>query len=222
MSGMELTRIKVANVKDIIYEGIKHKVDSQGNLRTVFDISLEYPTRETFQTNREGNRRHVRRIVIKKLNNTVSHYAIGQIVGGEVILDPNASEGMRDEFIQGWLDDYMIEISIWTPDSKDRDNIVDLIKLWMLELEQDILSGNLQLELPYFFNSDVFAVRFIRSYDDINYNLTAKEDGPMYIGSLVYEVKAPFFHRASPDYLEQYKIELEARIIECITIENQS
>lgn len=219
MAGMELSRVHVVNVKDVIYEGLKRKIDAQGILRVHFDLTLEYPTRETFQTDADGSRRHKRRVVIKRLNNTVSHYALGNVVDGEVILDASEPEGMREELIQGWLDDNMIEISVWSPDSKDRDNIVDLIKIWMLELEQDLTSGNLQLETPFFFDKDIFAIRFLRAYEDANYSLTSKEDGPMYIGSLVYEVKSPFFHRASPDYLEAYKVELIGRIVECIQLE---
>lgn len=218
ISGKELVRIKVANPKDIIVEGLKLKINEQGVLRVAFDVTTEYPTRETFQVDKEGTRRHFRRIVVKKITNTVSHYALGQIVDGEVILDEEAEGGMREELIMGWLDDYMMEVSVWSPDSKDRDNIVDLIKLWMLELEQDIQLGNIYVDTPFLFDREIFSARFIRAYEDVNYELR-KEDGPMYIGSLVYEVKSPFFHRASPDGLERYKLELIGHIVDCITAE---
>lgn len=215
-TGNALSTLNQVNVKDVIVEGLKLKIEEQGNLRLAFDVTTEYPTRETFQNDKEGQRRHVRRIVVKKLNTVASNFGIGWVVDGE--MDFNDEDVPEEDLIQGWVDSSIIEISVWSPDSRDRDNIVELIKLWMLELEQDVRLGNLFTHVPFYFDRGIFAIKYLRDYEDVNYELR-KEDGPMYIGSLVFEVMTPFFHRASTDDYEKYKLNLIGRIVDCINIE---
>lgn len=208
-----LHSIQVANVKDVIYEGLKKKIDELGDLSIPFDISLEYPTRETFSTSPQGDHRHRRRVVVKRITETVKHYAIGHVVGGETNLDT-----LEETLVQGWVDNNTIEVSVWSPDSKDRDNLMSLVKLWMLELEQDIHQGNIILETPFFFNRELFQVRYVRSYEDSNRDWKTAT-GVIYIGSLIFEVSSPFFHKTNPEYLEKYKAHLLSEVVNCITTE---
>jgi hypothetical protein len=206
MNGKPLYVIDSNNPKDILFEGLKMKTDSLGDLRVPFDITTEYPSRETYEHDLES-RVMRRRIVIKKMQNTVRSYAIGNNVAGHRETSNNNS---YDYGIQGHLDLFTMEISVWSPDSSDRDNLVELIKLWMLELEQDLQAG--EIALPFFYSRDLLAIRFLRAYEDINREIY--RNGPIYIGSLVFEVLIPFFH-ATQEELERYTYRLRARVLEC-------
>jgi hypothetical protein len=212
-AGKVLTTLGIRNPKDILREGLQRKVDAQGDLRRAFDITTEFPSRETFDHD-EQSRRMKRRIVVKQINNTVAQYAVGNLIGGEFDF-----ETLQQHNDYGWVDLYTMEVSVWTTDSKDRDDIVELIKLWMLELEQDIKSGDIELELPFFFDRDIFAIRFIRGYEDVNNSIY--RNGPVFIGSLVYSVTAPFYHRSIDDDFTRYKVQLIARITDSVVVANQ-
>jgi len=175
-----------------------------GDLRVPFDVTTDYPSRETYEHDQERDRRIRRRIVVRKLQNTVRTYGLGQNVSGYT----NFS-GLYDESVQGYLDLFTMEISVWSPDSSDRDNLVELIKLWMLELEQELQAGD--ITLPYFYNNNLFSVKFLRAYEDVNMDIY--RNGPIYIGSLVFEVLVPFFHE-SREELEKYTINLRSKVIE--------
>jgi len=205
-TGKQLYTIDERNPKDIIIKGLKLKIQEQGKLRVGFDVTSDYPSKETFEHDLEEHRRLKRRIVVKKLNNVIHTPSIGHVVSGEV-----DKEFLEVNEAYGWVDQYVMEISIWSPDSKDRDNIVELVKLWMLELEQEIQSGYLQL--PFLFSKDMFSIKFIRSYEDTSYDFI--RNGPMYIGSLVYESLVPFYHQ-SKDGLMEYKINLINNIVDQI------
>lgn len=208
VTGKILNPLGIRNPKEILVRGLEHKISEQGNLRQGFDISTEYPSRETYDHDAES-RRIKRRVIVKQLSNTVERYAIGQEIAGEFDIDTLS----QHEFF-GWVDLYTMEVSVWSPDSKDRDNIVELIKLWMLELEQDVKSGSIELNLPFFFDSDIFAIRFIRAYEGVNSQVY--RNGPIYIGSLVYTLVAPFYHHTTDDDFERYKFRLIERIADCI------
>lgn len=205
-TGQPLHVIDTRNPKEIIMEGLRSKIDAQGDLRVGFDITTDYPSRETYEHDMEQHRFYKRRIVVKKLNNVIHTLGIGKIVDGE-----ENFETMEADERYGWLDQYLMEVSIWSPDSKDRDNIVELVKLWMLELEQEILSGEFQV--PFFFSRDAFSIKFIRAYEDVSNELI--RNGPIYIGSLVYETYIPFFQTHN-DELQNYKINLIGNIVDCI------
>ncbi len=206
-TGKPLDALGIRNPKEIIVKGLERKISEQGVLRQSFDISTEYPSRETYDHDAES-RRIKRRIVVKQLTNTVERYAIGHQIGGEF-----NQETLEYKQYSGWADLYTMEVSIWTPDSKDRDNIVELVKLWMLELEQDVRSGSLDLGLPFFFDRNIFAVSFIRAYEGVNHQVY--RNGGIYIGSLVYTVIAPFYHESTDEDYARYKVKLIARIAEC-------
>lgn len=205
-TGTSLYTIDSRNPKDIIIRGLELKIEEQGNLRVGFDITTDYPSRETFQHDLEEHRRYKRRIVVRKMNNVIHKMGIGKLGGGGWDMDNN-----RSTDYYGWVDQYMMEVSVWSPDSSDRDNIVELVKLWMLELEQEIQAGYVQL--PFLLAQDMFSVKFVRAYEDANYNLI--QNGPMYIGSLVYECLIPFFHENRED-LETYKFNLIGNIVDKI------
>jgi hypothetical protein len=203
-SGKRLHTIDTNNPKDIIVEGLKIKVDSLGDLKVPFDITTDYPSRETYEHDQERDRRIRRRVVVRKLQNTVRTYGLGQNVSGY-----RNTEELYDEEVQGYLDLYTMEISVWSPDSQDRDNLVELIKLWMLELEQELQSGD--IILPYFYQKNLLAIKFLRAYEDVNMEIY--RNGPIYIGSLVFEVIIPFFHETR-EKLERYKVILNTNVIE--------
>jgi len=205
-TGQPLYEIDSRNPKEIIIEGLKLKIEAQGNLRVGFDITTDYPSRETYDHDLEQHTFYKRRIVVKKLNNVMHTMGIGKEVSGE-----ENYETMESDTVQGWLDQYLMEISIWSPDSKDRDNIVELVKLWMLELEQEIQAGYFQL--PFLYAQGAFACKFIRAYEDVSHDLT--RNGPVYIGSLVYETYIPFYQTHN-DELQSYKINLIGNIVDCI------
>jgi hypothetical protein len=202
--GKRLYSIDVNNPKDIIMEGLRLKIDSLGELKVPFDITTDYPSRETYEHDEQSGRRMRRRIVVRKTQNTVKRYALGQNVSGY-----RNDEDLFDEDVQGYLDAFTMEISAWSSDSKDRDNLVELIKLWMLELEQELQSG--LIEVPFFFNRNLFAVKFLRAYEDVNMDIY--RNGPIYIGSVVFEVLVPFFH-GTREALERYKFILTTNVIE--------
>lgn len=204
-----LVPLGIRNPKKVLMDAIQRKVDEQGDLRRAFDISMEYPSRETYEHSRDNREVTKRRIVIKQLSNSVSRFAIGDSLGGGYDEETNK---VVEYF--GWVDNYQLEISVWTTDSEDRDNITELIKLWMLELLQDVRSGNSELGLPYFFANDIFSIRFIRAYEGVNHKL--RVNGPVYISNLVYMIDAPFFHQGDSDDLERYKAIITARIVACL------
>jgi hypothetical protein len=203
-TGKALHNIDVNNPKDIIMEGLRLKIDSLGDLRVPFDITTDYPSRETYEHDEVSGRVMRRRIVVKKTGNSVKRYALGQNVSGY-----RNDEELYDEDIQGHLDAFNIEISAWSTDSKDRDNLVELIKLWMLELEQELQSG--EIELPFFYNRNLFAIKFLRAYEDINMDIY--RNGPIYVGSAAFEVLVPFFH-GTREELERYRIILTTRVVD--------
>jgi len=203
-SGKKLHVIDNANPKDIIKEGLQLKVDSLGDLRVPFDITTDFPSRETYEHDMERDRKIRRRIVIRKLQNSVRTYGIGQNVAGY-----RDFENMYDEDVQGYLDLFTMEISVWSPDSNDRDNLVELIKLWMLELEQELQVGD--IELPYFYHNGLLSIKFLRASEDVNMEIY--RNGPIYIGSLIFEVTVPFFH-STREALQKFKIHLKTNVIE--------
>jgi len=203
-SGKTLYNIDINNPKEIIIEGLRLKIDSLGELRVPFDVTTDYPSRETYEHDENSGRVMRRRIVVKKTQNTVKRYALGQNVSGYV-----DDENNIEESFQGHLDAFNIEISAWSADSKDRDNLVELIKLWMLELEQELQSG--EIEIPFFFNRNLFAIKFLRAYEDINMDIY--RNGPIYVGSVVFEVLVPFFH-GTKEELGKYKFNLTTKVIE--------
>jgi hypothetical protein len=203
-SGKKLHVIDKTNPKDVIKEGLQLKVDSLGELRVPFDITTDFPSRETYENDAEGGTKIRRRIVIRKLQNSVRTYALGQNVDGYVDFDD-----MYEEDIQGYLDLFTIEVSVWSPDSNDRDNLVELIKLWMLELEQELQVGN--IELPYFYHNGLLSIKFLRASEDVNMEIY--RNGPIFIGSLIFEVTVPFFH-STREELQRFKIHLKTNVIE--------
>lgn len=203
-SGKRLHVIDKNNPKDIIIEGLKIKIDSLGDLKVPFDVTTDFPSRETYEHDQERDRRIRRRIVVRKLQNTVRTYGLGQNVSGY-----RNTEELYDEDVQGYLDLYSMEISVWSPDSQDRDNLVELIKLWMLELEQELQSGD--IVLPYFYHKNLLAIKFLRAYEDVNMEIY--RNGPIYIGSLVFETIIPFFHDTR-EQLQRYKVILNTNVVE--------
>jgi len=213
--GKTLPIIDSRNPKEIIIAGLEYKIKELGLLRVPFDISTDYPSRETFEKDKRDTLPIQRRIVVRKLSNTVEIYSIGSMIGGEIDLkDVLASAPIHESRSQGWVDQYTMELSVWSTDSKDRDNIVELTKLWMLELEQDIYDGT--IAFPFFYLRELFAIRFIRAYEDINYDLYI--NGPVYIGTLVYNITAPFFNDTSGEDYQKYKMSLTETLVDTLQV----
>jgi hypothetical protein len=84
----------------------------------------------------------------------------------------------------------------------------------MLELEQELQAGI--IPLPFFYNKNLLAVKFLRSVEDINMDIY--RNGPIYIGSLVFEVIVPFFHRTAAE-LQRYTVNITGKVKEFGTLE---
>lgn len=199
-----LHHVDTRNLKEIVIEGLRMKLDELGELHIPFRLTMDYPSLETFRRDRDGNEITERRIVVQRPRTSVSHYALGQNAAADDYFP-------EQERYQGWLEESDIEISVWTTDSKDRDNITELIKIWMLELEQGQLG-----EYPFFSEHGVQAVTFQSAYEEENFDLI--QNGAMYIGLLNYRMLATFFNKVEPDELIRYKINLMARVRDCIEL----
>jgi hypothetical protein len=128
--------------KYIVMEGLESKVAELGDLRTDFDFTFEYPRQETIaHSDEDGGTYPRRKVVIKKLNGVPALKGIGQIYAAETFdLDNEVVHSLSAEGI-GQLDKHTVEISVWSPSAKDRDNLIDLIKIWMLELNRNELDS---------------------------------------------------------------------------------
>lgn len=197
-----LHHVDTRNVKEIVIEGLQSKIDELGDLRVPFRISMDFPSSESFRRDRDGNEITERRIVVQKPRTSVAQYAVGQNAASDDYFPER-------ERYQGWTEDSDIEISVWTTDSKDRDNIVELLKIWMLELEQGQLG-----EFPFFPEHGIQAVTFLSANEEENFDVV--QNGPMYIGVLNYRMLANFFNKVEPDELIRYKFNLIERVRDCI------
>lgn len=196
------------SVKDTIIKGLEMKILELGEMTVPFEVSKNFPARETFGHRNPEHGQFRRRIVVKRITNTIKTPAIGWGVRGG--FDEESLEMTED---LGWFDENLIEISVWTTTHSDRDNITELLKMWMLELEQHELEDG----EPFFMGEGVAAVRFIRAYEDENHS-SAQLNGPLYISSLIYEVYSRFHFRTEEEY-ERYKFTLISRLRECIRVD---
>ncbi|MFA5626225.1 MAG: hypothetical protein WC965_01955 [Thiohalomonadaceae bacterium] len=200
-----LSLVDSRNPKEIVIEGLREKVASLGELSVPFVFTMDYPSKETFVRYKDGDEVAERRIVVRRLDSSVANYAIGMTAAAD---NDYLYDGSEERY-QGWVDSITIEISVWTTASDDRDNIMELIKIWMLELEQDNIDTD-----PFFYTHGIQAVRYIRSKEESNQDIV--QNGVMYIGTLTYTMLATFFNMVERDDLLSYKIALETRIQECI------
>lgn len=198
-----LHQVDTRNPKEIVIEGLRTKIEELGALAVPFVLTMEYPSKETFLRKREGDEVAERRIIVERPSSDVEQYPIGFIsaANGEY---PDA------DIYQGWVDGVTIRISIWTTASDDRDNIVELIKIWMLELEQGIYDG----QIPFFYEHGIQAVRYLSSSESVNMDII--QNGVMYIGTLTYHLVATFFNEVAKEDLVDYKVNLIGRIKDCI------
>ena len=199
------------NPKDVVLRGLKQAFAKFGPLRVPIDFSKEYPSRETWTTTANGNTNlPKRRIVVRKINNAPVLQAIGDSYTGSFAFMGTNLEDKELAAVHtagfGWVDNYTIEISVWTSDSDDRDNLVELIKLIMLELTQGRTAGN----EPFFTTNGVLAVKFVRESDS---QTTSKVgNSPMYSGSTTWNLTVPFYNTTREEYY-RYKFELVDNII---------
>lgn len=212
-SGKKLIVVDDINPKNIIIAGLKKKIEELGSLRQSFDVTKDYPSRETFEQDLDDGLVVKRRIVVSRPESSVEKYAIGHEIESRFLAEKEIDGTIQDVHLVGWVDKHTIEVSVWTPDSNDRDNILVLLNMWMLELEQDIQNGN--LEVPYFYENQIFAITYLREYEEKNYDLLTG-GGPIYIGTAVYQVISPFFHLVYGTEYQQYKMNLIAKITDCI------
>ena len=201
MNNGRLHHVDTRNPKEIVLEGLKSKAEELGTLRVPFVFTLESPSKETFRRVVDGDEVAERRIVIRRTRSPVSQYGIGQMAAADYI------DGEEVRY-QGWVEEPTIEIDIWTTASDDRDNIMELIKVWMLELEQDTID-----DVPFFYEHGIQAVTFRGMSERVD--TTIVQNGPMYIGTLTYDMLATFFNEVEPDELMKYKINLVMRLMQC-------
>lgn len=191
--------------KYIVMEGLLKKADTElGRLRTDFDFTYEYPRQETIAHDDEsGETFPRRRVVIKKLDGRPTLKGINQTYTSETYV--YAGEMMEAEGI-GQVDKHTIEISVWSPDAKDRDNLIDLIKIWMLELNRN----EEETGQPFFYNRGVYAVEEVRNYESIDRgNVTSS----FHVGVVVYDVMVPFYGTHT-EHFKRYKFDLINSIID--------
>lgn len=178
----ELPYVDTRNPKNVIVRALKEKISAYGLVGAPIDIVKEYPSKESFKNNKDGTFEPRRKIVVKKSRNRINNQGIGREYGSSFF----DRENLDLKFKLGWEDTYDIQISVWSPDSDDRDNLVELIKLWMLEFEQS--------ELPeggfYFLKHGIHEINFLGASDSINTSIYM--NGPMYIGLLDYNLLAEF------------------------------
>lgn len=203
----KLHHVDTRNIKEIVIHGLSSKVEELGEMRVPFVFTQDYPTKETFARQRDGNEITERRIVVRKVKNEVAQYAIGDYAA-----DSDGGWPEDTQLYQGWVDDITVEISIWTTASDDRDNIVELIKIWMLELTHDVID-----DVPFFVEHGVQFVSFLNATDEVNHDIV--QNGVMHIGKLNYRMVATFFNQIEPDDLIHYKISLIGRVRECLRVE---
>ena len=77
MEKSKLHIVDIRNPKDIIIEGLNMKIAEMGDLRVPFDVSKNYPGRETFLHEGVEHRVPSRRIVVRRLANTIHIPALG-------------------------------------------------------------------------------------------------------------------------------------------------
>lgn len=188
------------NPKDVIIQGLKMAFAKFGPLRVPIDFSKDYPTRESWTTASNGNTNvNKRRIVVKKINNTPVLQSIGDSYTGSFdFMDRSAESDLAAMQTGGlgWVDNYTIEISAWTTDADDRDNLVELIKMVMLELTQARTAAGKE---PYFLEHGIASVKFVRESDS---NSTTKvQNGPMYSGSTTWNLVVPFYNTTRQEFI---------------------
>lgn len=205
---MRLHQVDTRNPKEIVIEGLRRKVEEMGELRVPFVFTMDNPSKETFARFKDGDEVAERRIVVRKPTNSVSHHAIGTIASSSVDI---LEAGGEINTYHGWVDNIDLEITVWSTASDDRDNIVNLIKIWMLELEQDDMDTG-----PFFYTHGIQAVRFISDRESENREII--QNGVMFLGTMVYNLTATFFNEAEPDELMKYKINLMGRVRDCIPV----
>lgn len=194
--------------KYVVLDGIKSKILELGPLATSFDVTLEYPRRETQANSRDGTQKTVRRrIVVKKLDSKPYIKGIGQTYTSETFRNQDLRQTLEVEGI-GQVDLHTIEISIWTTDSKDRDLLIDLIKIWMLELNKRVEPDT---GLPFFLKRGVFSVDEVKNYENVDRGVDNNNN--YYVGILVYNLTAPFYG-VHVETFEKIKFELISNLID--------
>lgn len=198
--GNSLPQIYRISPKDVVVRGIKNYIASLGPLNAPIDVSKDYPSRESFAHNNRGERINSRRrIVVKKLKNTVALHAIGDSYTGTFITykptEANDNLAAIRNAGVGWIDEYTFEISVWTTDADDRDNLIELIKVIMLELTQGRSETNIQ---PYFLSNGFLSVKFASESDSQDPKVI--NNGVIYSGNTIWNVMVPFYHTYSINY----------------------
>ena len=174
--------------KYVVQEGLKKKIAELGpDMMTRFDVSLEYPKRETQGNTKEGKTEATRKIVVKKVTSSPAVQGIGQIFTAETFRTGEDLQSIMEAEGIGQVDNHTIEISVWTPDSKDRDLLIDLIKIWMLELTHTVEQSS---GLPFFLRRGIFSVNEVRNYEGIDRNSANVQFNT---GIIVYNFLVPFY-----------------------------
>lgn len=191
--------------KNIVMEGLSKKLDDLGEFRTRFDLTFEYPRLETIaHDDSNGTTRISRRIVIKKIQSIPKLKAIDQMYSSAESNEANIVDRIRAEGF-GQVDSHMIEISVWSPDPNDRDNLIDLIKIWMLELNRNVEEDG----LPFFYSRGIYSVEEVK----INETLDRQNvSSSFHVGILVFELLCPFY-AIHTETFERYKFALISNIV---------
>lgn len=194
------------NVKRLIIEGLESKIAELGKLNVPILIHTDYPSSSSNAINDTGDTVPYRRIVVKRVSTVVNRYAIGDVYASENNLSERELDGdilptLVDVVGEGWYEDHTIELSVWCRDSNDRDNLLELLRMFMLELNH----RNLENGAPYFYNNKIYSVKFNRAYEAQDTKIIG--DNVHYVGVLEYSLSAPVYGTTIEEY-EKLKISI--------------
>jgi len=192
--------------KYIVMEGLKRKLAEMPNLQHSFDLTYEYPRQESQAQDPRSGRTVIRRkVVIKKVQSAPTVKGIGQTYASETFIDEETRNQLAAEGV-GQVDTHTIEISVWSPESTDRDLLIDLIKIWMLELNRNVEETG----LPFFYERGIYAVDEVRNYETID---RGNASTPFHVGIIVYNLLCPFYG-VHTDRFQKYKYDIINKIID--------
>lgn len=209
-----LPNINTESVKYKVIEGLESKVKELGELRVPIVFSTDYPASTSNAINDSGDIRPTRRIVVKRNLTRVKNYAIGDVAAYSRQFTPESSytwdtgnpTGTFYEIIgEGWFETTNIELSIWCREADDRDNLIELVKMWMLELTH----RNLDNGAPYFYNNKIYEVQFTRAYESPDTKVIA--DQIYYVGVIEYVLSYPVYGTTVEEY-EKLKVSVIGRL----------
>ena len=191
-----------------LMEGFKREIKKFGDLQVPIEVIGDFLSRETFlQKDKGATRLNKRHIVVRMLNEKPSVNAIGDITSGNFDRDT-----LEDSIFYGWVEDTTFEVSVWSIDATDRDNLRVITKQWMTTLLHQMMDTG----SSYFTQQGVFSFKYQGSTDAINQQLI--DNGVMHIGIMTWVLTSVFNFENREQY-ERFQYNITAQIINYDQIE---